>query len=655
MGDCVDTAGAGFLATLRSEDGSLDAGRCARLMAGGVSVAAELVADSIDAAPTSVEVFAVIDQITAEVGFVSGAQAVAALLAAAGIEKVFAYPGTSELSICDAVNELPGIDMINGRGDKECAFMAAGASLLKPCRGAAILHAARGLTNATGGLADARRNEAGSVYVVGLPSTGSARFLPPHGEPQLLESIGAFAKWAWEASAIPEDSDARECSALEFVTNVRHAVDVARRRPWGPTLIGLPQDVAEARWIPLTALAKDPVRIATPNVDVERAVVALSSASRPVILVDDCALRSDGFRPALKCLSGHIGAPVFQVRYRRGPMLFERLREEEVSNFIGWLNQYSYAHQQILEKADLLITVEDRNMYRRVVGELPRCRKIAINSVPEKVFKNEYFGDTDVLVVGDPASMLSALADKLGVMDSEAWFSPESRAENRVTPEPPSDDVDEARRLIVSAIAATIGKWDAPVIVDDSQMFGGLISEHYDELPGELRVFGGHGGFVGGGLSYATGLAIADPTVRVMCTLGDQAFTNSFQGLVAAVQENARVVIVVCNNGHSVSLDKQAAASFGGPSRPYLANVGAIDYRAIAEAIGLYAERVNVPIGGPKEETEPAIARFHHALERAASVDGPSLVELELPGCREAWRGIWLTQGFEQASLAMLP
>ena len=226
------------------------------------------------------------------------------------------------------------------------------------------------------------------------------------------------------------------------------------------------------------------------------------------------------------------------------------------------------------------------------------------------------------------------------------------RATALVTPEPADEDVDTGRRAVVRALADLLADSASPVLVDDSQMFGGLLSEYYDEFPRGLRVFGGHGGFVGGGLATAVGLAIAHPDRRVVCTLGDQAFTNSFQGLIAALEHRARVLFVVCNNGESVSLKKQAAASYGASRRAYLDNVHAFSYNLVAAELGLPAFRVEVPIGGPPSETEMAVKQFGSALRIAAEADGPSFVELVLPSDPAVWRGIWITQGFEQSGAA---
>jgi hypothetical protein len=103
----------------------------------------------------------------------TGAAAVAALLAGSGVREVFGYVGTSELALASALRRrLPAYR--NARGDREAVFMAAGASAFHPGRAAALLHGARGLTNAAGALGDAWRNEVGFLCLVGLPGTGHA-------------------------------------------------------------------------------------------------------------------------------------------------------------------------------------------------------------------------------------------------------------------------------------------------------------------------------------------------------------------------------------------------------------------------------------------------------------------------------------------------
>ncbi len=582
----------------------------------------------------------------------TGAEAVALLLAEHGAETVFAYAGTSELALCDAVETAGRLRLVNARGDKECVFMAAGASLPRANRGVAIVHGARGLTNAAGALADAHRNETGTLVIVGLASTRSARFLPPHAEPDLIASMGAFAQWSWEAPAIPGDAPARARAAEEFVRRLRDALGSSARPPTRPSIFGIPQDVAETRWIPSAELARPwcppapPVAAAS---DIGRATELMAGAARPLFLLDDFALAHSDLREALAKLTDLLGAPVLQLRYRRGPMLFERLRVEEVGNFLGWFNPFSEAHRALLSDCDLFVTLEDRNIYQRVVGVLPPCRKVAITSDGGKVLKNEYLGGDDLLLEGEVTTTLRSLADGLAGRTGR-WFATPGEAAVRTTPEPADEAVERLRTAIVGVIGQTLSGWEAPALVDDSQMFGGLLAERYELLPPGLRVYGDHGGFVGGGLATAIGLAIGDPSLRVLCTLGDQGFTNAFQGLVSAVQERARILVIVCNNGRSVSLEKQAAVSGGARpgGRDYLGNVPGFGYRRVAEAIGAAAWSVEMR----PDAVEDGAGLLKNALAKAESADGPALIELGLPSDPAMWRGIWLTQGFDEATTA---
>lgn len=585
-------------------------------------------------------------------GNLTGAEVVAAVLKQHGVEVVFAYPGTSELALCDEVERAPGLRLVLGRGDKECAFMASGASLLGPVHGVALVHGARGLTNATGGIAAARRNDVGTLVIAGLPSTGSARFLPPHGEANLIRAMRNFVERSWEAPAVPDDEAARLRAAREFVGRLRSALTLSARMPTRPALFGIPQDVAEARWIPRSVLAEPwqppgPWPIA--ESPIEHAVRALRAASRPLFFVDDYALRYPDLREVLAELTDLLGAPVFQLRYRRGPMLFERLRQDEVAAFIGWFNPFSARHRDLLAECDLLVTVEDRNLYPRVAGDLPPCRKIAINDDCGKVRKNEYLGAGDTFLEGDVTTILCRLTVALEDRVREPWFTEPAPAEAWTTPEPASEVVEYLRTEIVGAIGRTLAGWHDPVLVDDSQMFGGMISERYDLLPAGMRVFGDHSGFVGGGLATATGLAVGHPERRVLCTLGDQGFINAFQGLVSAVQEGARIVFLVCNNGESVSLRKQATAADDGDLVPrrYLRNTSGFSYQGVAEALGVRSWLVEV--GGDLEKTyvDDAARELGKALQEAGNTRGPALVELRLPSDPDIWRGIWVTKGFE--------
>ncbi|MER7274926.1 thiamine pyrophosphate-binding protein [Dactylosporangium sp. NPDC000244] len=577
----------------------------------------------------------------------TGAAAVATLLAGSGVREVFGYIGTSELALASALRRrLPAYR--NARGDREAVFMAAGASAFHPGRAAALLHGARGLTNAAGALGDAWRNEAGFLCLVGLPGTASQPFLPPHGEPRLIESVGHFAKAWYELPAVGSP----ECTvdAVEaLIDTVATAIETAREQPCGPVLLGLPQDVLEGRWVPRAALAKAgrrraPAPAPAPLSD---AVRLIEAADRPVVLLDDYLLKDARATATLREFTERVGAPALQVRYRRGPMLFERVSAAAVPAFAGWYDPSRPEHAEVLAGADLIITLEDRNMYPRVVGDLPDTRKIAFTCAPERTGKNGYLGDDDVVVSGDTCANLSMVSAAL------------RRAPRRIPAIPPAGDR-PADRSELWPLARTIGETLAevgrPVIVDDSQMFGGLMAQAYDTLPEGTRVLGDHGAFVGGGLATAIGVALGNPDRSVVCTLGDQGFTNGVQGLVAALEHRVPVTLVVCNNGGSVSLRKQLDSIDGdGDARrvEHLDNVQGFDYVRVASALGMPADRVVWPDDADPQAdaVEATLDRLRGLLRGHHAHPGPSLLELVVPGRADAWAGIWSVSGLEPRSV----
>ncbi|HWF82611.1 MAG TPA: thiamine pyrophosphate-binding protein [Streptosporangiaceae bacterium] len=589
----------------------------------------------------------------------TGAEATALVLRKEHVRTVFAYAGTSELALCDSIARTTDLRLVNGRGDSASTFMAAGASLLAPGRGCAVLHGARGLTHATGAIADARRNEVGLLAIVGLPSTRSARFLPPHGEHDLIAGIGQFAKLSDQVGPVPADGPGRALLARHYLDSLRSALRRSRTPPAGPSLIGLPQDVAETTWVPLTTLDvparhADQPELPTDQIDAAAALVAASSLV--LIMIDDYLLRHELARPALVGFAHGAGALVTQARYRRGAMLFERLQPGEVPGFIGWYDPADPRHQALMAKTDLLVTVEDRNLYERVVGPLPPCRKLAITSDAAKVRKNEYLAADDLVIEGDPVAVLRLITDRLDAADRSL---PVWNAEVACVARDPalglsaSDPSGQLRAGIAAALAQAFDTATAPVLVDDSQMFGGLVCHGYDQFPAKLRVFGDHCGFVGSGISLATGLAISDPSRQVFCLLGDQAFTNGLQGLVATGQERPPIVFVVCNNGQSVSLLTQAAGHpdwFDGGRHPHLRNPAAFDYAAAARSMGLSAWRVEIALDRGLEGVKQGLAEFSRCLADASGRGGPTLIELILPSADSLWDGIWLDRGFDETA-----
>lgn len=592
---------------------------------------------------------------------ITGAEAVARIIRREKIQYVFAYPGTSELALCDAILRTPGITLINGRGDKESAFMAAGGCLLSPLTAVAILHGARGLTNAAGAIADTYRNEISTLFLVGLPYSYSAPFLPPHGEHNLIKAISNFVKEAFEITEIAKSSD---CSkeihqkAKLFVEKINEAIMKARSLPRGPTLVGIPQDASELHWIP-EVLIDTPLNMldsSEPNeTEIRKASKIIQQKKRPLILVDDFLFKTTQAKEELVVFAEAIRAPVLQIRYRRGQMLFERLSPKQNPYFVASYNPERRDHIQLMRKTDLLVTIEDRNAYERVIGPLPNCQKIAITSNPTMTRKNGYLKSADILVFGNIAKVMARIytiikrKDKYHVIRFKQYCGGIRKDSIQKTPFDPKFNF--MRTSIAEELVRALNKILQPILIDDSQMFGGVLLESYDKFPSKVRVFGDHGGFIGSGIPYATGLACCNKRITIFCTLGDQSFTNGVQGLIAAKQEKAKVVFILCNNGKSVSLFKQALSqnysTFDKKKNSFLSNVPHFSYSKLVKGLGIPSFKITFEPNSKNRSLSNPQRLLRTYLSRAIKIDGPVLIELELPANLDAWVGVWTVKGNE--------
>ncbi|MBF6213170.1 thiamine pyrophosphate-binding protein [Nocardia puris] len=581
----------------------------------------------------------------------TGAESIAHALARHGYSTVFAYPGTSELALSAAIAEHDDLRLVNSRGDKEAAFMAAGGNFSGDARCAAILHGARGLTNALGATADVRRSEVPVLYLVGMPSRSSARFLPPHAEPGLIDAAGAFAKAAFDCSTV-SGFDPR--AFLELVID---ALGTPAESPRGPVLLGLPQDLLVRRFVPADLLPESgPDRSAHPRTDLAEATALVAGARNPVILVEDYLLREPTAERDLAAFAAALGAPVLQTAYQRGPMLFQQVRAEVVPTFAGPYDPTDADHRRLLGTADLLITVEDRNMYPRVVGPLPDCRKLALTSNVAATAKNGYLTAADVLVPGDVCRTMRGITDQLTALGGAGEHGPAGMTEpagGRVPiPAPPEPGCSPSAVELVRAVGNGLGAVVRPVVVDDSLMFGGLVARNYRHLPTTVRVYGSHGAFVGGGLPTAVGLALSAPDLHVIATLGDHGFTNGVQALAAAGEHGAPLVVLVCNNGASVCLGKQAEFDGVGKHILPLDNVAKMSYADIAAGFGLSTAVLEWPDETSQTDTvASASEKLSAEIERAMAARRPHLIELVTPGSPEFWAGVWRVEGMENAAL----
>ena len=503
------------------------------------------------------------------------------------------------------------------------------------------MHGARGAGNALGAIADINRNETPVVMVVGLPSTASAKFLPPHGEENLISVLEGFSK-----KVVCFDNGVEDIASSKFVNLLVDGFLFANKAPFGPVVFAVSQDVLNVKWI-----AEDEVEAAIKNIGPVYSEImidfkvtdSINNAKNLVIMIDDYYLKYPDSVIKLKELAEKLDAPVMQIRYRRGPMLFERLPINSSRNFIGWYDPCNKNHHELLNNADLLITIEDRNMYSRVTGALPQCEKIVINSSTEKALKNDYIDLLkDKMLVGNPVEVINELIDN--VKQKERQFAKEIYL-NTENEQIPKNEYYNMRLEIVGLLNSLIEKQKTKLIIDDSQMFGGLVSSVYDLLADNIKIYGDHGAFVGGGMAIASGLATTINNDFILCFVGDQGFINGLQVLTFCQEHDCPIVFVVCNNGRSVSLTKQLS-NIGSAKKIELNNPENFSITDVANGFGIKCEKFVYA----KDNVDDFIEQINGLIEYSINKKKPLVLELVISSDEKYWEGVWNNQGYEKIS-----
>lgn len=233
--------------------------------------------------------------------------AIAKILRAQGVERVYGIPGGHVLSIYDAL-DANKVGHVLVRHEHTAAAMAAGYAQLTGQPGVCLVTAGPGATNLLTAVAEAH---VGSLPMVILAGRGAST-VSHRGAQQEVSTELVFApvaKWAIRVSRSDIIPDI-----------VQRAFLVARAGKPGPVYIDLPQDLL-LEMIP-DFEASIPAGRARPAADdgfVRAAASLLESGSTPLLIAGGGAVAADAQGP-LRALAEHLVAPVLTSLAGRGSL-----------------------------------------------------------------------------------------------------------------------------------------------------------------------------------------------------------------------------------------------------------------------------------------------------------------------------------------------
>ncbi|MBW7883597.1 MAG: acetolactate synthase large subunit [Caldilineaceae bacterium] len=511
----------------------------------------------------------------------NGAEALLQTARTAGLEVCFTNPGTTELPLVLALEQIPGMRAVLGLFEGVCTGAADGYARMAGKPALTLLHLGPGLANGVANLHNARRADTPVVNLIGQHATWHLAADPPLAMDieQLAGTYGSWARSIQRAEDIGRDTAA----AIEAARTGRSA-----------TLI-VPHDLQIAEAGPVaTAVAACDAAPVDPG-QIERAAKLLRESKRPAMLLGGRALQEHGLRAAARIQAATgcaLWADPGAGRVERGGDLPDVPR-------VPYFPEQALA---ALEPFDAFVLVDAR-------------RPVAFFGYPGGP---SYFirDDQTMLAIGagqDGGAVLAALATALDAA------VPARQDTGNGRPDAPGGPL--TGQSVGQVLASCYP--DQAILINEGVTTGqAFVGMGTHGLP-RHTLLSVTGGAIGFGLPCAVGAAIACPERPVIALQADGSAAYTVQALWTMAREALNVTVLLCSNRRYKILEiemSRAGISAPGATSRRLTELSqpAIDWVTVSQGFGVPAARV---------ETGEALAQV---LRRAVKEPGPMLIEMEM-------------------------
>ncbi|MFW6297121.1 MAG: acetolactate synthase large subunit [Desulfosalsimonas sp.] len=512
----------------------------------------------------------------------NGAQALMQALSDADVNICFTNPGTTEIHLVAALEDVPDMRVVLGLFEGVCSGAADGYARMSRKPAATLLHLGPGLGNAAANLHNARRARVPVVNLVGDHPVYHRRNDPPLAS-DIASMAASVSGWVHEAR-----------SASELPADGVDAVYASMGPPGQVATLIIPADCAwgESKAFDIGIKAPKPAPAPVKEKIIEQTAQMLTSEGPAILMLGGSAL----LEPALSAAG--------RIAQKTGSMLLAHTFETRFSRGAGVplvrrLPYFPEAAQKRLAPYNKLI--------------------LAGTGAPTSFFA---YPDTSVqlLPVGceikalagpadDAAGALAALEDALGAKDES--FAAKSL--NR--PDPPEGNLTpETAGMAIGALLP-----ENAIVSDEAGTSGAHAYRFTSGAPPHdwLCLTGGS---IGQGIPVATGAALACPDRKVLCLQGDGGAMYTIQALWSQARENLDVTTVIFSNRrYQILHEELKRLGFANPGSKITDTMNldrpGPDWVQLAKGMGVQASRA---------ETAEA---FHKQLAEAFAQPGPHLIE----------------------------
>jgi acetolactate synthase-1/2/3 large subunit len=547
---------------------------------------------------------------TAEPDDLRGADLLVRALVSAGVQHVFGVPGDTGVVLYDALHaEQDRILHLLARDERHAAYMADGYARSTGNVGVCEASSGGGVSYLASGLGEAF---ASSIPVLAITSD-IHRNSRGTGALTEIDQAAVFSGVTKATFTVG--------SAAELSTVVEEALRCARSGRPAPVALIIPEDLLDERvvWIEPTSPQAVPVADLIPQASIDQAARLLVEARRPVIVAGGGVHLSAAY-DALAGLAEAAALPVATSIHGKGAI------DEDSRWSLGVVGANGAREQgnAYVADADLVLFVGTRaNATDTNSFTLPprgAATVIQIDIDPERAGRN--YPDS-LALGGDAEVVLRRLTAALGSVEAELrearagevaavrheWEAASSQ------PASPADGMLEPRDL-VRMLHDVLGA--ESLVVADPGTPTPNVASFWPTASGARRVVvpRGHGP-MGYAIPAAIGVAVANPSSRVLCLTTEGSLAMSAGDLETAVRLRLPITYVLLDNS-SMGWIKMLQHLYEG-ARYFSVDPGPIDAVAVAAAMGMAAHHA-----GSLEELKRLVVQ-------ASKDDGPTLIEVYIP------------------------
>ena len=548
----------------------------------------------------------------------SCAEAVATALVDEGAKYVFGVPGTSEMPFVREVCASSALSYCLCLHETAAVGIADGYARARPDELAVVnTHATQGTLNAAGYIRAALRDHTPMLLLAGYPSGGYRLHEPNHFTAGLEDLLTALTKWTWLV-----DRADTACAAIS------RGVTLAKARPTGPAVVFIPQDLWEvevaARHV--GSMWRSVETTTQPSAAaVDRFCQLLEDAQRPVLLAGATTADPETASSLLR-FAETFNIPIVSEAVDRGSMMPAAPLPSTHPQFAGFFARHDPVVMQLLEQADLLITLGVRTDYPRVVGEWIRdSQLVQIDPDTWELAKNHPIALGIAASVGPTLDAVRSRCEHRFISQEYRSFADRHRT-GLTTRERAAEAVmpDELASVLDSALP------DDVLIVDDSQSFSYFL-KHLFRFRRSGSLYGSIASHLGWGLPAAVGVQLARMSEPVVGIVSDMSFLLAPHALWTAARLKIPITIIVVNNGGFQSLGAELRNLGSARAQEDVTQLIAppVDLASIAQGLGCAAVRANTA----------------RAIEAALSMPlaGPLVIDVICSSDPRAWHDAWLT------------